>query len=89
MHSSFHLVTVGKQSPWYLPFVYTSLVCLTIRIASNVGKYTGHIFFNTCTIICGMKSPMFGINYFQSEFSDCCEHSWNYGISSNFKIIRK
>ena len=40
-----------------------------------------HLYLNTYTIICGMKSPLFSINYFQSAFSDCWEHSWNYDIS--------
>ena len=72
-------ITVGKQSPWYLSFVYMSLVSLTVRTAltfENIWDPCGnlfcfYLFSNTYTIIYRIKSPLFSINYFQSAFSDC------------------
>ena len=52
--------TVGKQSPWWLSFVYTSYVSVPVETALKLGKqivsfHFYNLTFDTYTIICGVK----------------------------------
>ena len=65
--------TVGKQSPWYLSFVYTSHVSVDVRTALNFGKQTVPFLFcnskfDTYTIICGVKLLSFSTITFCKPF---------------------
>ena len=80
--------TVGKQSLWYLSFVYTLQESLPVRIAPNFEKNIWvisviRLVFNIYTIICNIKAPLFSIYYFQLALPDCWEHSWNHCIAND------
>ena len=64
-----HMSTVGKQSLWYLSFVYLSYVNALVLTALKIGKQTVsfqfyNLEFETYTIICDINVLPFGISYF-------------------------
>ena len=67
------MVTVGKQSPWQLSFVYTSQVNLTVRTEPKLGKYLEPfkwVILNiyTYAIIYGMNQHSLALSSFDHCF---------------------